>query len=191
MRALKNKINVQSPDGDYPFARAKDNTGGNNGTPVDEKLLGDLLQFAEKLMFEGAVVPNEFPDNEYAGFQLFEALLKNIHHPLQNVLYQGIYEAHPNTPIKLRKIGSSLVQIQGCLYASAAMSLTADTVIFLIGATLVPPGTLFWATAYDFINQRDIPLQIIPGAGEVRLRGDISGFDSRGVFINITYRTDS
>lgn len=78
MRKLANKVNVDPPDGDYPFGRAKNNPGDRTGTPVDEELLGDILQFFEKIMDDSAIVPNELPDNDYSGFQLFDALISII-----------------------------------------------------------------------------------------------------------------
>lgn len=78
MRKLVNKTNVQAPDADYPYGRAKDNPGNKTGTPVDENLLGDMIQFFEHLFAESGLVANELPDNDYSGFQLFEALLKRM-----------------------------------------------------------------------------------------------------------------
>src|SRR5687767_14712584 len=75
MRRLQFKTNVIPPDSDYPFGRAKDNPGNRTGTPVDEDLLGDILQFFEKLFSESQMVANEMPDNDYSGFQLFDALM--------------------------------------------------------------------------------------------------------------------
>lgn len=74
-RSLVNKPNVDPVDGDYPYARIKDDDGSNNGTPVDEEVYGDIHQFFEKMMDVAGVVHNEQPDNNYSGFQLFEALL--------------------------------------------------------------------------------------------------------------------
>lgn len=74
MRLLQNKTNVDAPDDDYPFGRARNNPGNRTGTPVDEELLGDILQFFEKMFNASGLVANEMPDNDYAGFQLYEAL---------------------------------------------------------------------------------------------------------------------
>lgn len=74
MRKLVNKTNVDPADDDYPFGRARNNPGNRTGTPVDEDLVGDILQFFEKLFFESGLIANEMPDNDYTGFQLYEAL---------------------------------------------------------------------------------------------------------------------
>lgn len=76
MRPLANKTNVAPPDDDYPFGRIKDNPGNNTGTPINEEVYGDFHQFFEKLMAEGLVTPNDLPDNDYSGFQLYEAFEK-------------------------------------------------------------------------------------------------------------------
>lgn len=78
MRSLANKTNVVPPDADYPFGRIKDNPGNNTGTPINELVYGDFHQFFEKLMAESGITPNELPDNEYSGFQLYEALIELI-----------------------------------------------------------------------------------------------------------------
>lgn len=74
-RKLEDLTNVNAPDSDYPYGRVKDRVGSsNNGTPVNEALLGDMTQFFAKMMDEADVTPNGLPDNEYSGFQLYEAL---------------------------------------------------------------------------------------------------------------------
>lgn len=78
MRPLSTKTNVETPDSTYPYSRVKNNTGSNNGTPVNEALLGDYIQFFERLMNQAGITPNNLPDNAYSGFQIFEALQKYI-----------------------------------------------------------------------------------------------------------------
>lgn len=74
MRALHTKANVNAPGGSYPFGRVRNNPGDNSGTHVDEELVGDLMQFFEKLMDDGGVSPNGQPENSSSGFQLNAAL---------------------------------------------------------------------------------------------------------------------
>lgn len=78
MRKLATKTNVQAPDGQYPYGRIKNNDGSQNGTPVDENTYGDIHQFFEKLMAAAGITANGFPENQYSGFQLNEALQKLI-----------------------------------------------------------------------------------------------------------------
>lgn len=58
----------------YPNARVKDNTGGGDGTPVNEFVYGDLHEFFAKLMRLAGIIYNGLPDNEANGFQLIDAL---------------------------------------------------------------------------------------------------------------------
>ncbi len=77
-RSLENKINVIAPDTDYPFGRIRDNDGTGNGVPVNETVYGDFHQFFAKMFNFSGGVYNELPDNDYSGFQYFEALVETI-----------------------------------------------------------------------------------------------------------------
>ncbi len=72
--SLENKPNVDAPDSDYPYGKIRDNNGSGNGTPVNTLVYGDFHQFFAKLMAEAGISPNELPDSDYSGFQLFESL---------------------------------------------------------------------------------------------------------------------
>jgi hypothetical protein len=58
---------VVAPDGTYPYGRVKD---APNGTVADETMIGDTIQFTQKLMGEAGVTPNGNPDNNSAGWQM-------------------------------------------------------------------------------------------------------------------------
>ncbi len=72
---LQNTDNVDAPDSDYPFGKVRDNDGSGNGTPANTKTLGDFHQFFAKILDAAGIVANGLPDNDYSGFQYFEALL--------------------------------------------------------------------------------------------------------------------
>lgn len=74
--AITDKPRTEAPSGDYPFGRIKDTVGADQGTPVNTLTYGDFHQFFAKLMDWAGVSANGLPDNEYSGFQLFEALMK-------------------------------------------------------------------------------------------------------------------
>jgi len=80
MKLLQDKTNVDAPDATWPFGDLNDNSGSNDGTPVNKELLTDVLQLMEKLMDEAGITANGDPDNDANGWQLFEALpsLKNL-----------------------------------------------------------------------------------------------------------------
>lgn len=78
-RKLSDKPNVIAPVAPYPYGRIKDDTGSNNGTPVDEEVYGDLHQFFERMMALASVTFNGNPENSTDGFQYniaFEKLVR-------------------------------------------------------------------------------------------------------------------
>lgn len=77
-RGLQNTDNVNAPTTDFPYGRVRDNDGTGNGTPANEKTLGDFHQFFARLLDQASSVPNGLPDSAYYGFQYFEALLKKF-----------------------------------------------------------------------------------------------------------------
>lgn len=74
MRSLSTQENVDAPDGNFIYGRIRDYVLGTPGTPVNEALYGDIHQFFARLMQLSGVTPNNLPDNDYNGFQIFEAL---------------------------------------------------------------------------------------------------------------------
>lgn len=59
----------------YPDGRIKNNTGGGDGTPVNEATKGDLHEFFDKVMRLYGIVHNDLPDNEENGYQYVDALI--------------------------------------------------------------------------------------------------------------------
>ena len=78
MRSITSLPNTEAPDADFPGGRLKNTVGLNPGTRVNESMTGDWAQFFYKLMVESGSTANELPDNEYSGYQLFEALLSAV-----------------------------------------------------------------------------------------------------------------
>jgi hypothetical protein len=77
-RRLQDKTNVTAPGGNYPYGRVKNNSGANDGTPVDENLVGDEMQFWERLLAIGGVIANGLPENSANTFQYMIALINII-----------------------------------------------------------------------------------------------------------------
>jgi hypothetical protein len=75
MIKLEDKPNVQAPDATYPFGKSTDNTGSNNGLPLNSATLEDYHQFFAKLFNQSGLVSNGLPDNAVNGFQMMEALM--------------------------------------------------------------------------------------------------------------------
>lgn len=77
---LQNKPNTDAPDSDYPYGKTRDisSLGAGDGTPANTLVHGDFHQFFEKMMADAGITANGLFDNEYNGWQLFEALLAVI-----------------------------------------------------------------------------------------------------------------
>lgn len=75
---LQDKPNTIAPNTDYPYGAIKDNTGSNDGTPVNKLVYDDLHQFFAKIMDAAGIAYNGLPDNFTNGFQYFMALIKLI-----------------------------------------------------------------------------------------------------------------
>lgn len=73
--ALEDKVNVTPPGGDFPYGDIKDNTGSNNGTPVNRNTYGDFHQFFARLLDLAGIVANGLPENGANTFQYITALI--------------------------------------------------------------------------------------------------------------------
>lgn len=78
MKALSAKSNVEAPSGTYPYGSIQDNSGLNDGTPVNRDVYSDIHQMVERIMDLGGVTANGLPDNSSNGYQIIEALLAVI-----------------------------------------------------------------------------------------------------------------
>lgn len=76
---MRNKGSLQNIDNsdqvNYPDGRIKDSTGVGDGTPVSEKVYGDIHEFFSKMMRLYGISYNGLPENEQNGYQLIEALI--------------------------------------------------------------------------------------------------------------------
>jgi hypothetical protein len=73
---LTSKPNTSPIDGDYPYGDIRDRDGLTPGTPVSKEVYADFHQFFERLMDRTSTTHNNLPDNDYNGFQLYEAFIK-------------------------------------------------------------------------------------------------------------------
>jgi hypothetical protein len=76
MILLKDKENVTAPGGDYPYGVMRDKTPSIAGSKANTEFMNDYVQFFEKMFAESGISANDLPDNDYSGFQLYEALLE-------------------------------------------------------------------------------------------------------------------
>tara|TARA_R110001632_G_scaffold207897_1_gene332107 strand:- start:1315 stop:1932 length:618 start_codon:yes stop_codon:yes gene_type:complete len=77
-RLLTDGSNIDPATTDYPNGRTRDKAGAIAGTTINEVLTGDKEQFFQKLLITAGITANGNPDNVANGYQLIEALLKNI-----------------------------------------------------------------------------------------------------------------
>lgn len=69
------QVNIDNSDPqNYPNKRIKNNTGADNGTPVDESVYGDIHEFFAYLMRNAGISYSGTPDNVGNGYQLVDAL---------------------------------------------------------------------------------------------------------------------
>jgi len=70
---LLGNIDLSDPS-NYLNGRIKDNTGAGNGTPVNERVYGDIHQFFAKLMNLAGLSFSGIPENETNGYQYIESI---------------------------------------------------------------------------------------------------------------------
>ena len=71
--SLQEQIDNSDPS-NYLNGRIKDNTGAGGGTPVNERVYGDIHQFFAKLMNLAGLGFTGLPENEKNGYQYIESL---------------------------------------------------------------------------------------------------------------------
>lgn len=84
MIPLSSKVNVLAPNGTYPYGNIKDDTGLNDGTPVDVNTYADIHQLMSRIMDLGGLAGNGLPDNATNGYELATALLTLIENQVKN-----------------------------------------------------------------------------------------------------------
>ncbi len=114
MRKLSTNPNVDNSDlTNYPDGRINNNDGSDNGTPVNERVYGDLHQTIAKLMRLYGIEANNLPDNETNGFQIVEAL-KALASKNDYILALSISGGFLNVPIKLLSMNDNEQVICKC-----------------------------------------------------------------------------
>lgn len=107
MIRLQNKPNVQAPTVAYPFGKSTDNTGTNNGFPLNSETLEDYHQFFEKMFAESGLVANGLPDNATNGFQLWNAFRKLARpYKVYTAIVSQSGTAAPSATILLNELGT-------------------------------------------------------------------------------------
>lgn len=75
-RTIDGLTNTDPIDGTNPYGKVRDETspGSNDGTPVNEAMINDVLIFFQRLLSEAGISANELPENTVNGFQFYTAL---------------------------------------------------------------------------------------------------------------------
>lgn len=141
-RSLASKPNVQAPaPGSYPYGRIKDNSGINDGTPIDEEVYGDFHQFFARLLARTNVTANGLPENGVDGFQYNEALEKLINGEILSVTANtSLTSSHFNWTI----IGNSASAITVTLPPATVADIGKRVIVYNVNTgavTTAPDGT--------------------------------------------------
>lgn len=72
---LSAKPNTLTPNATYPYGNILDDTGANDGTPINALVYADFHQFFAKLLDNAGITANGLPDNFTNGFEYFDALI--------------------------------------------------------------------------------------------------------------------
>jgi len=146
---LEDKPGVQAPNAAYPFGRPKDNSGSNDGMPLNVLTHGDFHQFFAKVMDVAGISYNGLPDNATDGFQYFLALQKVI----ENIC--GFYtdiSASVTTNAALGVINKSVRQYTDGTVSVKLSGITASSITASAGsgvqiASGLPDGHLYFINA--------------------------------------------
>jgi hypothetical protein len=125
MIPLALKMNVTPPNVDYPRGDIKNNSGANDGTPVDRNVYGDIHQFFEKMFAESGLTANNMLDNETNGYQLYEALYTLFGATSSTAL--GTIAGSPVSVLNISEFEVSKYGKMGSIYFGGAVTIdTAD-----------------------------------------------------------------
>ena len=73
---IENFPNITPANADYPKGAIKDDTGANDGTPVNKLVYDDVHQTHMKILLLAGITANNLPDNVTNGYQYVQALQK-------------------------------------------------------------------------------------------------------------------
>lgn len=112
---LSSKPNTVAPGGAFPYGDIRDDSGANDGTPVNTEVYGDFHQFFAVLMATTSTIYNGLRENATNGFQYLLALTAYIRlvtasetesgtAPIatQALTNAGVSDATIVTPLKLK-----------------------------------------------------------------------------------------
>jgi hypothetical protein len=175
---LENKTNVDAPDSTWPFGKTKDDTGSNDGTPLDHSTLTDYFQFFARMAGEAGITFNGLPDNDVNGWQYYQSL-KMVTRPglaiatvSANALMSTYLTAYTNNYIS--QVLFNFSGQSGAITFDLSPSANVDDGCYLMlknngnySVTITPDGT-------DTINGQASAV-LLPGAKMELMLNDASG----------------
>lgn len=166
MRALNQVPNIGAASGAFPDGVIVDEAGGVTGTALTEILYGDLIQLMHKIRRLAGVTPNNQPDNETNGYQLFDAM-NRMFIPRWTASGQGVDFAN----VKFVQHG------QGLYYHKTAVNTTNNPSIDTTNWALVAQWDGLKMVYADGLSSSLIyptyeNLVLRPGVSTVNLAGD-------------------
>lgn len=146
-RSIQQKTRTVAPGGDYlKFGRIKDDSGSNDGTPVDVEVYNDFHEFFDYLMDLANVTANGLPDNDTNGYQLMESLFKFSQRQQSPCTFSGTYG-----------FGSKNITLAGDYSGNYAFKVgqnvryqNADNSSYLQGVVTAYSGSTLTINVYDF-----------------------------------------
>ncbi len=155
---LEDKVNVEAPSTAFPYGNIKDNSGANDGTPVDKAVYADMHQFFERLMDVAGVTHNDLPESETNTFQYITALQSMIGDTMTEV-YEASWDMNadaskdisiPAAPsgYEFFSIGSVTIRTNVLYPEIHSFSTNYDTA----GTSLIPSGRYYYSGASGFLT---------------------------------------
>lgn len=187
MRWLGSQDNVNAPDSEYIYGRIRDWTSGVAGTPVNEALYGDIHQFIARMMQLSGLTPNGLPDNDYNGFQIFEAYKIAMYEDFETPTYSGSYQDDGSSPIRYRRKGKT-IRIKGRTGHATGGSTSVSEQLFTLPTGYRPKeNQIFTVPDVSLNNAAFVEVRT---SGQIRLRGDLIAFVRDALYINIAFDID-
>jgi len=163
--AITDKPNTEAPSADYPFGNIKDTVGATPGTPVNKLTYADFHQFFAKMMDWAEVTANGLPDNEYSGFQLFEAFMKAKPYKVYVAKMTQSGTGAPTAVVMENTIGNIVWSRNGAgdyVGTLAGAFSTTDKLWAIVGR---PSNTRTATVFYNTANSISLIVQADAGAG--------------------------
>jgi len=145
MKILSNIPNTPVSS-DYPKGKIKDETspGTGDGTPVNENVNGDIIQFFQKLVIDSTVSENDLPDNVTNGYQLITALSQKILNEIKpTATWQTSSDASHSALYRITK--DRMVDV----FIQFNVGYTVGTTIFTFPAGYAPVRTTCISNSFD------------------------------------------